>query len=115
MPDRKKNKKKGFVLTLYIASMNARARFAIENIRRFCEEHLEEGYELEVIDLRENPSLTIEEKIVATPVLIKRLPPPIRTFIGNMRNMEKILVGMDLKRKEGEEEAIPNNTDREGA
>ena len=88
-----------YALTLYVASMNARARFAVENIRKVCEEYLKGRYELEVIDLRENPSLAIEEKVVATPMLIKRLPLPIRTFIGNMHDIDKILLGLEVRQE----------------
>lgn len=104
MVDNQENPHQKYILTLYVASMNPRARFAIENIRRICREHLEDSYSLEVIDIRENPALAFTEKIVATPMLIKRLPLPIRTFIGSMQDIDKILVGLEVKRKgEGKE------------
>lgn len=84
-------------LTLYVAGTNARTRFALENIMRLCEEHLKGCHDLEVIDLRENPALAIKDKVVATPMLIKRLPLPIRTFIGNLHDTDKILVALELK------------------
>lgn len=99
-----KRDKEKYILTLYVANMSARTRFAIENIRKICREHLEGSYKLEVIDIREDPSVAFKEKIVATPLLIKHLPLPIRTFIGNMQDINKILVGLELKRKKGAEE-----------
>ncbi len=99
--ERAAQKKHKYVLTLYIANMNAKTRFAIENIKKICDEHLQGRYTLEVIDIRENPSLAAREDVVATPMLIKKLPPPLRTFIGNMNDVERILVGLKIKQKMG--------------
>lgn len=92
-----------YILTLYVSGVNPRTRFAVENIRKICKEHLKGRYELEIVDIREDPSVAVHERIVATPVLIKRLPQPIRTFIGNLQDTEKILVGLELK-EQGEDE-----------
>ncbi len=92
-----------YVLVLYVASMNARARFAIDNIRKICEEHLKGRCRLKVVDIRKDPSLAAREDIVATPVLMKKLPPPLRSFIGNMEDIDRVLVGLEITQKETEE------------
>jgi circadian clock protein KaiB len=73
---------------------------AITNLKKICEEYLEGRYELEVIDLYQNPRLAKDEQIIAAPTLIKKLPLPIRRIIGDMSNKEKVLLGLDLKKKE---------------
>ena len=65
-----------------------------------CEEHLAGRYELEVIDIYQQPTLAKGEQIIAVPTLIKKLPAPLRKFIGSMADKEKILVGLDLRPKE---------------
>jgi circadian clock protein KaiB len=71
---------------------------ALSNLKKICEEYLEGKYELEVVDLYQNPSLAKEEQIIAAPTLIKKLPLPFRRIIGDMSNEEKVLKGLDLKR-----------------
>ena len=85
-----------YVLRLYIAGLTPRSTLAIQNIRKLCEEHLEGRYDLQVIDIYRNPVLAEGEQIIAAPTLIKQLPLPLRRFIGDMSNTERILVGMDL-------------------
>ena len=72
---------------------------AITNMKRICEEHLQGQYELEVIDLYQHPQLAQGDQIVAVPTLIKKLPPPLRRIIGDMSDTERVLVGLDLRRK----------------
>lgn len=86
-----------YVLRLYIAGLTPRSTQAIQNIRRICEEHLEGRYDLEVIDIYQQPTLAEGEQIIAAPTLVKKLPLPLRRFIGDMSNTERILVGMDLR------------------
>ena len=86
-----------YVLRLYIAGMTPRSTLAIQNIRQICEEHLHDRYDLEVVDLYQQPVLTEGEQIIAAPTLVKQLPLPLRRFIGDMSNTERILVGMDLR------------------
>ncbi len=86
-----------YVLRLYISGMTPRSTLAIRNIRKFCEQHLHDRYDLEVIDIYQHPNLTEGEQIIAAPTLIKKLPLPLRRFIGDMSNTERILVGMDLR------------------
>jgi len=89
-----------YVLRLYIAGLTPRSTLAIQNIRKICEEHLEGRYDLQVIDIYQQPTLAEGEQIIAAPTLIKKLPLPLRRFIGDMSGTEKILVGLDLRKKE---------------
>ncbi len=94
-----KSEKSKYELRLYVAGVNSNSSLAIANVRRICEQHLAGRYELEVVDLYQNPVLSKGEQIVAVPTLIKRLPAPLRKFIGDMSNTERILVGLDLRTK----------------
>jgi circadian clock protein KaiB len=92
-------KKKEYVLRLYVAGLTPRSRTAIENITNICEEYLQGRYDLEVIDVFKRPVLAREEQIIATPTLVKRLPIPLRRFIGDLSSKEKVLVGLDLRKQ----------------
>lgn len=74
----------------------ARAEKAIANLRRICEDDLRGQYELEIIDVLQKPQLAEDEKILATPTLIKRLPPPLRRVIGDLSDKERVLLGLDV-------------------
>jgi len=87
-----------YILRLYITGATSRSVLAISNLKKICEEYLEGQYELEVIDLYQNPLAAKEEQIIAAPTLIKKLPLPFRRIIGDMSNEEKVLVGLDLRR-----------------
>jgi circadian clock protein KaiB len=76
--------------------MTPKSITAIENIRKICEENLQGRYELEVIDVYQKPEYAKKEEIIAAPTLIKKLPLPLRKFIGNMSDKEKILIGLNL-------------------
>lgn len=89
-----------YVLRLYVAGATPRSTEAILNIKKICEEHLKGRYELEVIDLYQQPTLAKGEQIIAAPTLVKKLPPPLRKFIGSMHDVDRILVGLDLKPKD---------------
>jgi circadian clock protein KaiB len=91
---------KKYVLRLYVAGATPRSTEAIFNIKKICEEHLKGRYELEVIDIYQQPVLAKGEQIIAAPTLVKKLPPPLRKFIGSMADVERILVGLDLKAKD---------------
>lgn len=93
--------KKGekYVLRLYVAGINPKSRKAIENLKEILEEHLEGQYELEIIDIYQQPIFAREGQIVAAPTLIKELPPPLRRFVGDMSNKERILLGLHLKKE----------------
>ena len=89
-----------YTLRLYVTGTTPRSNRAIVNIRKICEEHLAGRYELEVIDIYQQPILAEGEQIIAAPTLIKSLPLPLRRFIGDMSNTERILVGLDLRVEE---------------
>lgn len=86
-----------FRLTLFITGQTPRSEHAIANLRRICEKELINQYELTIIDVLENPHLAEESKILATPTLVKELPPPIRRIIGDLSNTGKVLLGLDLQ------------------
>lgn len=93
----KSNNKDRYVLKLYVSGSTISSISAIKNIKTICEENLQHRYDLEVIDLYQNPSLASGEQIIAAPTLIKKLPLPLRRIIGNLSSKEKVLVGLDLK------------------
>lgn len=88
-----------YILRLYVTGMTPSSTRAVTNIKKICEEHLKGRYSLEVIDLYKRPSLADGEQIIAAPTLLKKLPLPLRRFIGDMSDTEKILVGLDLRPK----------------
>lgn len=88
-----------YTLRLYVAGLTPRSQEAIRNITAICDEHLAGRCDLEVIDLYQHPVLAKGEQIIAAPTLIKQLPLPLRKIIGNMADKEKVLVGLDLRRK----------------
>jgi len=77
--------------------MTPKSTLAVTNIKKICEEHLRGRYTLEVLDLYKRPALADGEQIIAAPTLLKKLPLPLRRFIGDMSNTEKIIVGLDLR------------------
>jgi len=95
----KKSAKEKYHLRLYVAGTTPRSLTAVANIKKICEEHLQGRYDLEVIDIYQQPTLAKGEQIIAAPTLIKKLPLPLRKFIGDMADQERILVGLDLKPK----------------
>lgn len=84
-------------LRLYVAGKSPKSVAAFGNIKRLCEEHLAGEFEIEVIDLIENPRLAKDDQIVAIPTLVRKLPPPIRKIIGDLSNTERTLVGLQLR------------------
>jgi len=95
----KKSKEEKYLLKLYITGLTPASTRAITNIKKICEEHLKGRYELDVIDIFQKPVLAKGEQIIAAPTLIKKLPLPLRKFIGDMSNTERILLGLDLRPK----------------
>lgn len=93
-----------YILRLYVAGTTPRSLLAITKIKKICEEHLRGHYDLEVIDVYQQPTLAKGEQIIAAPTLVKKLPLPLRKFIGNMADEERILVGLDLRPKSVENE-----------
>jgi circadian clock protein KaiB len=86
-----------YVFRLYVSGSTLRSALAVENIKRICEQYLKNRYDLEVIDIYQQPDLAREEQIVAVPTLIKLLPLPLGKLIGDLSNLEKVL-GLDLGR-----------------
>jgi len=89
-----------YVLRLYVTGTTPKSVRAIANIKHICEGHLRGRYELEVIDIYQQPSLATGEQIVAVPTLIKKLPPPLRRLIGDLSDTEHVLLGLDIRPKE---------------
>jgi len=87
------------ILKLYVTGTTPRSVRAIANIKRICEEHLQGCYRLEIVDIYQQPELAAKEQLVVAPTLIRKLPPPLRTFIGDLSQTEKILVGLDVRAK----------------
>ena len=85
-----------YVLRLYVTGATPRSARAIDNIKRICEEHLQGRYELEVIDIYQHPELAEGAQLIAAPTLIKQLPEPLRRFVGDLSDAEKVLAGLDL-------------------
>jgi circadian clock protein KaiB len=85
-----------YVLRLYVTGMTARSARAVNNLQAICDEYLEGRYDLEVVDIYQQPVLTKGEQIIAAPTLIKKLPLPMRRIIGDMSNRERVLLGLDL-------------------
>jgi circadian clock protein KaiB len=88
-----------WLLRLYVAGRTPKCVSAFENLNRFCEEHMAGRYEIEVVDLLENPRLAKDDQIIAIPTLVRKLPEPLRKIIGDLSNTERMLVGFDLKSK----------------
>lgn len=84
-------------LRLYVAGQTPKSVTAIANLKRICEEHLAERYTIEVIDLLLNPQLAAGDQILAVPTLVRRLPPPIKRIVGNLSDVERVLVGLDIR------------------
>jgi len=88
-----------YVLRLYVTGMTPRSTEAVATIKALCEEHLQGRYDLEVIDIYQHPQLARDEQIIAVPTLVKKLPAPLRRLIGNLSDVERVLFGLDLRRK----------------
>jgi circadian clock protein KaiB len=84
-------------LRLYVAGQTPRSMAALANLRKVCDEHLAGRYEVEIVDLLEQPQLAAGDQIVAIPTLVRSLPPPIRKIIGDLSNTDRVLVGLQLK------------------
>jgi circadian clock protein KaiB len=86
-----------YVLRLYIAGSTPGSSRAVETLKAICEEHLPNRYELEVVDIYQQPMLARDEQIIAVPTLIKKLPLPIRKLLGDLSDKQRVLLGLDLK------------------
>jgi circadian clock protein KaiB len=95
-PKRRKPSKK-YQLRLYVAGQSPRSVAAVANLKKLCEEHVTDAYSIEVIDLLRNPTLARGDQIVAVPTLVRKLPPPLKRMIGDLSNLDRVLVGLDLR------------------
>ena len=86
-----------WVLRLYVAGQNHKCRTALANLRTVCENHLAGRYSIEVVDVKENPHLAREHHIIAIPTLVRKLPESIRQLVGDLSDMERTLVGLELQ------------------
>jgi circadian clock protein KaiB len=84
-------------LRLYIAGNTPKSTAALINLKKYCEQHLQGRYELEVIDLLLHPQLAAGDQILAIPTLVRKVPVPVRKIIGDLSNEEKVIVGLDLR------------------
>jgi circadian clock protein KaiB len=91
------NTSERWLLRLYVAGKTPRCEAAEENLRKVCEEYLAGRYNIEVVDLLENPTLAQGDQILAVPTLVRKLPMPVRRIIGDLSNTERVLVGLDLR------------------
>lgn len=86
-------------LRLYVAGHTQRTIAALANLKKICEEHMPDCYEIEVVDLFKNPKLAAGDQIIAIPTLVRRLPKPLKKIIGDLANEERVLVGLDLRKE----------------
>jgi circadian clock protein KaiB len=92
-------KRAKYILRLYVTGSSHRSLRAVYNLKKICEEYLPD-YDLEVIDIYKDPTAAREEQIIAAPTLVKKLPEPIRKFVGDLSNTQKILVGLDVYKRQ---------------
>jgi circadian clock protein KaiB len=88
--------KEKLVLQLYVSGMSPRSMEAIENIKRLCDEHLTDAFELEIIDIYKNPEVASQQQIVFSPSLIKNLPLPKKTLVGNFSDTGKVIKALGI-------------------
>lgn len=90
-----------YVFRLYVSGLTPNSRRAIANLNRLCDEHLHGCYELQVVDIYQQPEVPAGEQIIAAPTLVKELPLPVQRFIGDLSDTEKVLLALDIE-KQGE-------------
>ena len=88
-----------YMLRLYVAGQTPKSILAFANLKQICEQYLQGRYEIEIVDLLENPQLAQGDQILAVPTLVRRLPEPIKKIIGDLSNTERVLVGLDLQER----------------
>lgn len=89
-------KESAYVLRLYITGSTPRAKSALIKVKKFCEEHLKDQYQLDVIDIYQQPAYAREAQIVAAPTLVKKLPEPLRKLVGDFSNAERVITALGL-------------------
>lgn len=93
----RKSKSEKYLLRLFVTGITPQSSRAIANLKKICDERLKGMYDLEVIDLYQQPELAKEEQIIAAPTLVKKLPLPLRKIIGDMSDVDKLIIGLNLK------------------
>jgi len=88
---------KGWQLRLYVTDQTAKSRAAFANLTEICETHLKGRYRITVVDLLKQPQLAKGDQILAIPTVVRKLPKPVRTILGNLSDTERVLVGLDLR------------------
>ena len=88
---------KEWTLRLYVAGQTPKSVLAFANLKSICEQHLAGQYEIEIVDVAAQPHRARDDQIIALPTLVRRLPPPVRKIIGDLSNLERVLVGLDLE------------------
>ena len=96
----RKAKPDTYVLRLYVAGQTPKSLAALANLKKICEEYLAGRYQIQVVDLLENPQLARGDQILAIPTLVRKLPLPVRKIIGDLSNTERVLIGLDLLPRE---------------
>ena len=96
-PQQNGQKGRVYKLRLYVAGQTPKSIRAFANLKALCDEHLQDRYQIEVIDLLERPQLARGDQIVAIPTLVRRLPPPVRKIIGDLADTVRVLVGLDVQ------------------
>jgi circadian clock protein KaiB len=86
-----------YELRLYVAGNTPKSVTELNNLKKYCEEHLKDQYKIEVIDLLVHPQLAEGDQILAIPTLVRKVPVPIRKIIGDLSNEEKVLVGLNIR------------------
>jgi circadian clock protein KaiB len=89
-----------YILRLYVTGSSTRSLRAVHNLKKLCDEYLADDYDLRVIDIYKNPDAAREEQIIAAPTLVKHLPRPLRRFIGDLSNTQKLLIGLDIDQRQ---------------
>ncbi|MBC8769211.1 circadian clock protein KaiB [Arenibacter sp. BSSL-BM3] len=97
---------KKYELRLYIAGQTPKSITALQNINKYCKEHLEGNYTIEVIDLLKNPQLAEGDQIFAIPTLVRKFPEPLRKIIGDLSNEERVLVGLNIRTLDKEKKIV---------
>jgi len=93
-------KRAKYILRLYVTGSTGRSLRAVHNLKKLCEEYLSDDYDLEVIDIYKDPAAAREAQIIAAPTLVKKLPEPIRRFVGDLSNTQKVLIGLDIYKRQ---------------
>ena len=95
-----------YILRLYVTGSSARSLKAIHNLKKICDEYFPNDYDLEIIDIYKNPGAAREEQIIAAPTLVKKLPQPLRKFVGDLSNTQRILIGLDLYQRQDPDDQL---------